>query len=122
MPRGLPTRVDNALNEQSTRIDLETLFLEKNFQKVVEDKVPCRAHVDNAPSMRKPRVDRISKKWGPHKASYLHTLHEKISKNEQGWVELLTWQAKRLNERSNLPEQAPKKSGSNFAPEQIHQG
>ena len=39
VPGGLPTRVDNALNEQSTRVDLETLFLEKNFRKVVEDKV-----------------------------------------------------------------------------------
>ena len=38
-PGGLPTRVANALHEQSTRVDLETLFLEKNFRKVVEDKV-----------------------------------------------------------------------------------
>ena len=36
---GLPTRVDNALHEQSTRVDLEVLFLEKNFWNVVEDKV-----------------------------------------------------------------------------------
>jgi hypothetical protein len=30
-PGGLPTHVDNALNGQSTGVDLETLFLEKNF-------------------------------------------------------------------------------------------
>ena len=36
-PGGLPTRVDNVLNIQSTRVDLEALFLEKNFRDVLED-------------------------------------------------------------------------------------
>ena len=39
MPGGLPTHVDNALNIQSTRVDLDALFLEKNFQDVIEDGV-----------------------------------------------------------------------------------
>ena len=34
---GLPTRVDNTLNIQSTRVDLEALFLERNFRDVLED-------------------------------------------------------------------------------------
>ena len=34
---GLPTRVDNALNIKSTRVDLEALFLEWNFRDVLED-------------------------------------------------------------------------------------
>ena len=37
MSGGLPTHVDNALNIQSTHIDLEALFLEKNFRDVLED-------------------------------------------------------------------------------------
>ena len=36
---GLPTRVDNALNIQSTRVGLEALFLENNFRDVLEDGV-----------------------------------------------------------------------------------
>ena len=36
---GLPTHVDNALNIQSIRVDLEALFLEKNFRDVIEDGV-----------------------------------------------------------------------------------
>ena len=39
VPGGLPTHVDNALNIQSTRVDLEGLFLEKNFRDVIEDGV-----------------------------------------------------------------------------------
>ena len=38
-PEGLPSCVDNALNIQSTRVDLDALFLEKNFQDVIEDGV-----------------------------------------------------------------------------------
>ena len=34
---GLPTHVDNALNISPTRVDLEGLFLEKNFRDVIED-------------------------------------------------------------------------------------
>ena len=37
MPEGLPDHVNNALNIQSTRVDLEALFLEKNFRDVLED-------------------------------------------------------------------------------------
>ena len=33
-----------------------------NIQSVINAGCPCRARVDNAPPMRKPRVDRISKK------------------------------------------------------------
>ena len=34
---GLPTRVDNALNIRPTRIDLEGLFLEKQFRDEIVD-------------------------------------------------------------------------------------
>jgi hypothetical protein len=37
VPGGLPTYVDNALNIKSTHVDLEALFLERNFQDVLED-------------------------------------------------------------------------------------
>ena len=37
MPGGLPTHVDNALNIQSARVDLEALFLEWNFRDGLED-------------------------------------------------------------------------------------
>ena len=39
MPEGLPTHVDNALNIQSTHVDVEARFLEKNFRDVLEDGV-----------------------------------------------------------------------------------